>query len=185
MTITNKQNKLSLAVTDHNSNRQSLVFHHLNEIQVDEFLRLTLDELRLVALGSNQLKQAKSYIAEHNNKSDRLEIFVNNDKSIISYEAFDIIVSDPCLVRAKIQSRHRDQVKYHLYILIDNGLSGKPAIKEYCCQCKNGLRTVGCCAHVMSILWYLGFCRFNNNFDFPASFLDDVTVILESEDEIE
>ena len=181
----NKENKLFAVVTANNLNRQSSIFHHLNEIQFEEFPRLSLDELRLIALGSYQLKQAKSYIAEHNNKSSRFEIFVNKDDSSIPFESIDIIVSDPCLVRVKIQSRHRNQVKYFINILIDKSLNGKQAIKEYCCQCKNGLRTIGCCAHVMSILWYLGFSRFKSNFDFSASFLDDVTGNLESDDEIE
>lgn len=27
------------------------------------------------------------------------------------------------------------------------------------CQCKAGQRTVGCCAHVATVVWYLGWAR--------------------------
>ena len=48
--------------------------------------------------------------------------------------------------------------KIFIYILIDKSKSGVSAIAEYCCQCRSGLRTAGC-AHVMTVLWYLGFGR--------------------------
>ncbi|GFQ66503.1 uncharacterized protein TNCT_546991 [Trichonephila clavata] len=33
---------------------------------------------------------------------------------------------------------------------------------EWYCLCKVGARVVGCCAHVASILWYLGYWRHNH-----------------------
>ncbi|GFR21588.1 hypothetical protein TNCT_14081 [Trichonephila clavata] len=30
------------------------------------------------------------------------------------------------------------------------------------CQCKVGARVVNCCAHVASVLWYLGYWRHNH-----------------------
>lgn len=32
-------------------------------------------------------------------------------------------------------------------------------IPGWYCECKVGPRTVGCCAHVASVLWYLGYAR--------------------------
>lgn len=37
--------------------------------------------------------------------------------------------------------------------------SSEGTIVGWYCLCKSGARTVGCCAHVASVLWYLGFYR--------------------------
>ncbi|CAF0859191.1 unnamed protein product, partial [Didymodactylos carnosus] len=37
----------------------------------------------------------------------------------------------------------------------------KKTVSGYCCECPNGNRTVGCCSHVPSILWYLGLARYD------------------------
>lgn len=39
------------------------------------------------------------------------------------------------------------------------------------CTCLVGNRTVGCCAHTMTVLWYLSWGRFND-VSAPARFLD-------------
>jgi hypothetical protein len=36
-------------------------------------------------------------------------------------------------------------------------------IRLWCCGCQNGARTLGACAHVTSVLWYLGIARHDNN----------------------
>ena len=35
----------------------------------------------------------------------------------------------------------------------------QPSITGWYCQCKVGARTIGCCAHVAAVLWYLGHQR--------------------------
>jgi len=32
-------------------------------------------------------------------------------------------------------------------------------ITAYYCTCKSGARTLGCCAHVASFVWYMGYSR--------------------------
>ena len=34
------------------------------------------------------------------------------------------------------------------------------SILGYCCSCTPGLRTVGCCSHITTLIWYLGFGRY-------------------------
>ncbi len=34
-------------------------------------------------------------------------------------------------------------------------------IPGWYCKCKCGARTVGCCAHICSVIWYLGYGRVN------------------------
>ncbi|KAH9642810.1 hypothetical protein HF086_012304 [Spodoptera exigua] len=49
-------------------------------------------------------------------------------------------------------------------------------IVEYCCNCLVGRRTIGFCAHVMTVVWYLGWARYEDNISAPAAFLDDVVI---------
>lgn len=42
--------------------------------------------------------------------------------------------------------------------LVDQGVQ---CIKQYYCDCKNGMRTAGCCSHVMCLIYYLGCCPQN------------------------
>jgi hypothetical protein len=36
-------------------------------------------------------------------------------------------------------------------------------IEKWYCDCQNGARTLGACAHVTNVLWYLGIARYDNN----------------------
>ena len=85
-----------------------------------------------------------------------------------------IQADDPFLIRGRIHSRFSNQTKYFLYILVDRSKTGVDSILEYCCQCKNGLRTVGSCAHIITVLWYLGYARHNpQEIPDPARSLDE------------
>ncbi|KAF9410990.1 hypothetical protein HW555_010122 [Spodoptera exigua] len=77
----------------------------------------------------------------------------------------------------RLQNRaDADQIlNYYVYILVANGVNGREGILEYYCNCI-GRRTVGCCAHVMTLVWYLGWARYENNIVAPAAFLDEVVV---------
>lgn len=53
------------------------------------------------------------------------------------------------------------------------------------CECKGGSRTVGCCAHICSVIWYLAFARHNNykatpDFYTPA-LCDAADIVLETD----
>ncbi|CAG9823962.1 unnamed protein product [Phaedon cochleariae] len=39
----------------------------------------------------------------------------------------------------------------------------------YYCSCKSSARTLGTCALICSILWYLGFVRHNQNVIYPST----------------
>lgn len=78
------------------------------------------------------------------------------------------------------KSRHISGKIYFTYILVSNNLNvanSCSTIQAYYCNCLVGMRTVGCCAHVMSILWYLGFARHQENINLtPALFLDNILI---------
>jgi hypothetical protein len=47
----------------------------------------------------------------------------------------------------------------------------REVILGYYCTCRSGARTVGTCAHVASVLWYLGYARHQPNVRYPSSSL--------------
>lgn len=130
----------------------------------------------MIACGIYQLlKQARSYYGEHIRFNGSYIIEVSRDPRNRTME--EVIFGSNCyLIRAKIASRHISRKVYFVYILVSNTEAGREAIKQYCCNCIVGRRTVGCCAHVMTVIWYLGWARHQSNICPPAQFLDDVLV---------
>ncbi len=67
------------------------------------------------------------------------------------------------MLRVKTQSRHHSNKKYTTWVEYIPQLPQQPQpqnpITGYYCDCPSGARTVGCCAHVASVLWYLGLAR--------------------------
>lgn len=108
---------------------------------VEEFPTLSEDELTNITLGVYQLKLARSYTCEHLDEDGEYIIMLNDD------------IED--ILRAKIQSRHTSSKSYLLWIEY-----GPAIIKGWYCQCRAGARVVGACAHVSSVLWYLGYARY-------------------------
>ncbi|CAF2050509.1 unnamed protein product [Rotaria magnacalcarata] len=110
--------------------------------EIDNFPKMTFNELQDLTLGIYQLKQARSYIAEH----------------ISSHGSFIVKVTSERrdLLRVEIQSRHKKNTKYDVYVQYDNR-----SISGWYCTCINGCRVVGCCAHVATIIYYLAYARHN------------------------
>lgn len=109
---------------------------------IPDFPQLTLHELTHLTIGSYQLKQAQSYAEEHTARDGMYQLFVHRQERNI--------------LRLQIQSRHTSSKVYNLWIEYSQGIN--PIISWYC-QCKVGARIVGCCAHVASVIWYLGYSR--------------------------
>ncbi|KAF9810909.1 hypothetical protein SFRURICE_005335 [Spodoptera frugiperda] len=60
---------------------------------------------------------------------------------------------------------------------------GRAAIKQFCCNCMMGRRTIGVhCAHiVLNIIWFLSWARYQENINPPAQFLDHILITYESD----
>ncbi|CAF4644902.1 unnamed protein product, partial [Didymodactylos carnosus] len=99
-------------------------------------------ELQDITIGVFQIKQAKSYSTEHINEDGQYEILVSTDNSN--------------LLRANIQSKQSNRKNYNVIVEYN-----RKTVTGYCCECPNGNRTVGCCSHVASIMWYLGIARYD------------------------
>ncbi|XP_050563593.1 uncharacterized protein LOC126912994 [Spodoptera frugiperda] len=169
----NTINHLGAYIQNENINRRRAIFLTIDaeHPHLDTFPRLTLYDLMTVALGSYQLKQARSYYGEHVRRNGKYEIELAND---IEDDLPLILGMDKYLVRGQIKSRNVSSKVYYAYILVNRATSNSLAdIAGYYCNCLVGNRTVGCCAHVMTILWYLSWARFRT-VEPPAPFLDDI-----------
>lgn len=109
------------------------------------FPKLSLDDLRNITLGVYQLKQAASYTKEHLTDCGLYELFVHKEQSNI--------------LKVKIQSRHVRSTIHTLWLQFDSSNKQEP-IQGWYCTCKAGARVVGCCSHIASVIWYLGYERY-------------------------
>lgn len=173
----NMPNHLYNYVTENNLNRQRIPFIAIDANQeLDFFPHLMESDLKIFTLGSYQLKLAKSYCAEH----------LNNGLYIIEIKRDDVtgdlqryhMPQNVWLLRGRIQSRHVRAKIYLCYLLINRDAMGVNAIAQYYCTCLTGRRTVGSCAHIASIVWYLGIGR-HEPFTHPAG---ELLNILNDED---
>ena len=106
------------------------------------FPDLSEEDVRQLTFGT--YRQANSYIREHIDETGQYTIDVSN------------VESD--LIHCRIQSRHTSSTLYNLWIRFTTS-----AVTSWYCQCKSGARTLGCCAHICSVIWYLGFYRHQCN----------------------
>lgn len=73
-----------------------------------------------------------------------------------------------------LKSRFVGAKSYRPYVLFDKKVGGIESILEYACSCKHGKRTVGCCSHVMCILYYMGYAQYNGGVSERAKHLKHV-----------
>lgn len=169
-------NNLSDFINNMQMNRRTSDFSSITaHSNTDIFPRLEYNEVILFALGTYQIRQARSYYSEHVRFHGGYRIEISREN--INVTEYRLRGSgNNSLLRGKIKSRHISRKVYYVYILIENNVSGREAIIEYCCNCLVGRRTVGCCAHVMTLVWYLGWARHQPTISMPAAFLDAVVV---------
>lgn len=160
---------------------------------VDGLPKVTKIDLIHVALGKYQIRQAASYCQEHfkaNNKHFSLFTLPLNLAHCL--DPFRTVENpkekqeknDPVLLLGQIASRFRSKKTYDAYVLVDKKGKGEDSVLGYCCECYVGLRTVGCCSHVMTIIWYSLYIK-NSTGPKPASFLDEYFTDNINDEEVE
>lgn len=113
-----------------------------NDVVVD-FPVLSEDEVRELTFGVYQVRQANPYVIEHTENGQ--------------YHV-DVSEIESGLIHTRIQSTHRNSTLYNLWVkYTTNSVCG------WYCQCKSGACTVKCCAHICSVIWYLGYSRHQCN----------------------
>ncbi|XP_045494474.1 uncharacterized protein LOC123693428 [Colias croceus] len=171
-------NPLSETVIQNNLNLRRVQFQTIDAaIGLEDFPVLTKDDIIIKALGTYQIAQARSYYGEHIKRNGVYEIQVCRDDG-------GLFLENLWLLRAKIDSRHAGNRTYFVYILINNGMQGRDKLEGHYCSCIVGKRTLGCCSHIMSVIWFLGWARHQNVFPLPpALFLDTIIVRHDVENE--
>lgn len=144
-------------------------FHELNELPQLSYL-----DLLYISLGKYQIKQAESYCQEHikHNDSTFVVFALPEDLTLSFFEELYIEGKSPILLLAQLNSRFRSRKTYNAFVLIDKNSNAENAVLSYCCECYVGLRTVGCCSHVMTVLWFT-LHKKDRDIPKPASFLDN------------
>lgn len=148
-----EENILKISVENGNLLRRHGRFVSLENNHVLDFPRLTIEYLRDIIVGTYQIRLAPSYIQSTKQREQ------NDDLQI------DMANLLPNTIRLRIWSRFQNRVKHQIWIEYDQEISG------YYCTCKSGARTVGTCAHVASVLWFLGYSRHQNRVKYPSVML--------------
>lgn len=168
-------NHLAQKVQEENLNKKSVPFASITSNDLLDFPELSIDDLKLLFTGTYQLKQAISYLGEMLQDDNSLPIsFLKNDREIVKFE---------------VRSRHINSKTYKCYVNYDKNNTGLDAIKGYCCNCANGLRTVGCCSHIAALIYHLSYGRYLSKVIRPAEVLsylfdkDNVCPIIDEDSE--
>lgn len=136
--------------------------------RVPLFPQLTLDDLRRLTFGTYQVYLSPSYIQDLHLRADLIE-----ENEVDNVLEIDERTDEPGFIRVRVFSRFRNALRYQLWISFDeeyvvgNRMNDFPILGYYC-TCKAGARTLGTCAHLASVLWYLGFARHEDNVRYPS-----------------
>ena len=122
-------------------------FNKVEAVTINDFPKLDMETLKnKITYGSYQLKNSLSYLSEHFNQHGQIEILVK--KTTVKDEKINII-------SALIQSRHIKRTKYRLIIVYSPDKEDIFAIEGWKCSYSVGNRKVGCCSHIVCIIFYL------------------------------
>ena len=133
-------NELQQLVTSSNWSQKRVIWTELVHTDIQDFPHLTLEKLRLLTLGVYQIKQATSYTWEHTDEERLYKLSTHR-------ECKDSL-------QIKIQSRYTLSKIYNFWITYT-----PTVVTQWYCQCKISSPVVGCCAHVASVIWFVGYYR--------------------------
>lgn len=133
---------------------------------------MTLDFIKNLTVGIYQIKLASSYIQDKLQRDEEEEFQVEMLRDINR-------LPQPGLMRVRLFSRFCNTQKYQLWISyrstndneIDDGIDNdeRNPIQGYYCTCKSGARTLETCAHVASVIWFMGYARYQRNVHYPST----------------
>lgn len=141
-----------------------------------QFPKLTMDDLYTFSCGPYQIEQARYYANDHSNAHENNFQVFNISNVLLRTNNNHTSTKHPegILLMTRQISRFVSGTKYRSYVLFDPAGTDFRSILEYCCECKVGRRTVGCCSHVMTIIYYLGFAHYFEGITKVAKHLDHV-----------
>lgn len=154
-----QENRLKIRVEMEHLARKNAMLNRLNANQVPDFPRLEFNYLKDLVMSIYQLSLAASYI-QAKVARDGTEILELDEHR---YE--------PGFIRVRLYSRFRNNTRYQLWITYSVDVEDDEPITGYYCQCFSGSRIVGSCAHVASVIWFLGYARHQPNIKYPSNAL--------------
>ena len=144
------------------------LFEKMNAALVTDFPKLDEEDIKTyITNGSYQVNQSLGYLAEH---------FKTNGEYVIYLNRKNHIENNCNYLRAKVHSRHINRKTYDVFIGYFPNQAGPESIDSWFCTCRNGKRTVGCCSHIASIIYYLSCAKYLVNIRTPAGFLDNLII---------
>ena len=154
------ENTLAIEAEEKGWFRKKVVFQSISSNDIFDFPEMTDKDLKILFTGSYQLSQAVSYLAEMMNEDGSLNLqFVKDATNIL---------------KIQVQSRHVSRKLYRCFVEYEPNSVGVSGIKRYACECANGRRTVGCCSHIATVVYYLSHARYLSKIVKPAEILSDL-----------
>lgn len=118
---------------------------------------MTEKDLKILFTGTYQYAQSISYLAERYSEEGDINVHY--------------LIEDGTILKCEVQSRHINRKIYKCYVQYHPNTTGYAGIKNYVCDCPNGLRTVGCCSHIATIIYFLSHARYLSKIVRPAQIL--------------
>lgn len=135
--------------------------------------KFSYHDLKMICHGSYQIRQAPSYYQSHlreNNGNFVIKV-CNNDNRLNKILTQN--TSNPILLMLDLKSRFRSNKTHKVHVLLSSDSNNKYKVNEYCCTCKHGKRTVGCCSHILLLIWATLYIN-QNEIRLPSGNLDTV-----------
>ena len=145
LSLLNQQSHIKELISSGQLSLRKNWFELFDVLENVDFPHLDLDFLRHYTCGAYQLKMSEPYANTHlyeNDKEFELQISPDYDQ----------------LIRCRLHSRDSGNTRYFICIEFDNNDEDKP-IKDQFCQYKSRKPEIWCCAHVATILWYIGYAH--------------------------
>ncbi|XP_058791020.1 uncharacterized protein LOC131664147 [Phymastichus coffea] len=140
--------------------RRKTKFMKLTSNDILDFPEMTEEDLKIFFTGTYQLSQAISYLAELIDEEGRVNI--------------DYLKESSSVLKIQVRSRHISAKTYNCYIEYTPNSIGYGGVKRYYCECANGMRTVGCCSHIASVIYFLSHARYLSKIIRPAEKLTKI-----------
>ncbi|CAH2100482.1 unnamed protein product [Euphydryas editha] len=141
---------------------------------------------RIASFLHNQYNKRLSSDAEYFDEIVEMMESRNNTDNTLAEE---FVKDQTNVLKAQVQSRHIGRKVYRCFIEYKPDTIGWSGILRYCCECANGLRTIGCCSHVAAIIFYLAHARYLAKIPRPAEILnslfnkDNITTVIDEDSE--
>lgn len=173
LSLVEVKNKLKTIIASKKFQRIKRLFIESIDPRELNFPRLNEQQIKNICLGNYAVRQAISYAADHIKTNERFKISTlpeEHVQAVFGKICVDEKLEKPMFITTEIKSRFRGQKSHNVYVLYDfKNIENKIF---HTCDCQHGHRTLGCCAHIATIVWYFGLGR-HQNFNDPAAHLNN------------